>query len=439
MPPYGGTPPGLVATGIAEQTSPAAGNLPLVINADLPRVVVGIPLAMSDPNVSPYVTEGSSPLLVGPAQSPPVMTTTPAPIPVSVVGPVALPAGVTVVPTVTPPNTPTPPPSVRAPGGWVYGTDIAGTWGGFVPNGSFTDYEITMLIDKAQSIFEISVISDSGGRWSTKDRNYFAVVVLINGTQINSDYTDNLGLKVQAGDIVTVGFEGLTMARGFGGSFTVALSSNLGVFPFQFGRNAPDAPAAPAAPAASTDPCEYDRYGVACTNWMQENLGYSDIETECKNYPSNKACQDYFLKLESAKPQPYGRRLDPSERGFAIEADRAGTWNIFGPNGATPDYRIDWPIDHDMIISDVYVSTNGGYWSTSNPSAYPVVVLLNGQQINSAYKANLMLPTRPGDILTLIVDSGPLRGNIKQLNVKLTMVTAMGTPAGEMNEIFDRN
>ena len=92
-----------------------------------------------------------------------------------------------------------------------------------------------------------------------------------------------------------------------------------------------------------------------------------------------------------------------------------------------------------MIISDVYVSTNGGYWSTSNPSAYPVVVLLNGQQINSAYKANLMLPTRPGDILTLIVDSGPLRGNIKQLNVKLTMVTDMGTPAGEMNEIFDRN
>lgn len=63
------------------QSSPAAGNLPLVVSAALPTVTVGIPAATSYATVSPYVTSGTSPLTTSAPPSAPVMMVTPAPFP----------------------------------------------------------------------------------------------------------------------------------------------------------------------------------------------------------------------------------------------------------------------------------------------------------------------------------------------------------------------
>lgn len=219
------------------QSSPAAGNLPLVVSAALPTVTVGIPAATSYATVSPYVTSGTSPLTTSAPPSAPVMMVTPAPLPVVVVSPTPVPVAPTiVVPTVTPPSVLVPAPSASAPKGWVYGSDIAGTWGGFVPNGSFTDYRIDWVMDKAQTITEILVqASSSSGKWSTRDPNLFAVVVWKNGQNQNSAYLTNLNVTVQPGDILTIGFEGATLGQTTP-VFTVSLTTNLGVFPYTFNK-----------------------------------------------------------------------------------------------------------------------------------------------------------------------------------------------------------
>ena len=192
-----------VVTAISEQTLPAAGLQPLVMTAELPQVSSGIPAAASPASVSPYTT-AATPV----ETSVPVMTVTPPTVAPVVISETPPPTPVMVAPTETPANAEVPPPSAEAPNGWVFGSDVAGTWGGFFPNGSFTDFTITYPVTARMVLNRVRIEASDYGFWDTKEANAFAVVVFLNGKQVNSAYVENLNLIVPAGSVLTFGFEG---------------------------------------------------------------------------------------------------------------------------------------------------------------------------------------------------------------------------------------
>lgn len=412
------------------QSSPAAGNLPLVISAGLPTVAVGIPAATSYATVSPYVTSGTSPLTTSAPPSAPVMTVTPPPIPVVVVSPTPVPVAPTiVVPTVKPPAVLVPAPSASAPKGWVYGSDIAGTWGGFVPNGSFTDYRIDWVMDKSQTISGFHISASSAGSWSTRDPKLFAVVVWKNGQNMNSAYLDNLNVTVQPGDIITLGFEGSILGN-FNGTFTVGMESNLGGFPYTFSKAGATLVPTPVAVINAPVP----QLVVSNSPSIAPVLTITPPTVPVSVISPMPVPIVPTIVVPTVTP-PATPTPPPSASapmGWVFGSDIAGAWGGFVPNGSFTDYKIDWRMDKAMTINDVYVSASGGAWSTSNPSAYGAVLLLNGRKINSAYTPNLNLAVQANDVLTIGFDAAHLAGTLSVINVKLT------TSAGVITYNFNK-
>ena len=412
------------------QSSPAAGNLPLVVSAGLPKVTVGIPATTSYADVIPYVTSGTSPLITSAPPSAPVMTVTPPPIPVVVVSPTPVPVAPTiVVPTVKPPAVLVPAPSASAPKGWVYGSDIAGTWGGFVPNGSFTDYRIDWVMDKAQTIIGFHISASSAGAWSTRDPKLFAVVVWKNGQNMNSAYLDNLNVTVQPGDIITLGFEGSTLSN-FNGTFTVSMDSNLGAFPYTFSKVGATPVPTPVAVINAPVP----QLVVSTSPSVAPVLTITPpaVPVSVISPMPVPIVPTVVVPTVTPPATPTPPPSASAPMGWVFGSDIAGTWHGFVPNGSFTDYKIDWRMDKAMTINDVYVSVANGYWSTSNPSAYAAVLLLNGRKINSAYTSNLNLAVQANDVLTIGIDAAHLAGTLSVITVKLT------TSAGVISYNFNK-
>ena len=410
-----------VVTAISEQTLPAAGLQPLVMTAELPQVSSGIPAAASPATVSPYTTAvdtvvTDTPMMVvtPPTVTPVVISETPPPTPVMV------------APTETPANVEVPPPSADAPNGWVFGSDVAGTWGGFFPNGSFTDFTISFPVTAKMVLNRVRIEASDFGYWDTKEANAFALVVFLNGQRVNSAYTENLDLTVLAGSVLTFGFEGSGYSdpNRTDRTFTLKLMTSAGEISYTFGKQ-----------------------GIVVAPY---DTGSEGFWLDFDDFPMSPPPTDVVMPPPppttiSDEPvyNPYGDQGDvynpyitEAVTGWVLGSEVAGTWGGFSSNNSFKDFTISFPVTASMVLNRARIeASDWGYWDTMQENAYALVVFLNGEQVNSAYTENLNLRVPVGSVLTFGFE-GSAYSNPDWPERKFTLT--LMTSAGELRQTYSK-